>query len=95
MEFLRPSFVVTVCSDTDDNVWVENYIRFIDIERKALMHEVRMTYQHHQHFEALCPIRILGRDSLACVLRGLPGLGLFLGLLHTNNAGSYGNHPKE
>ena len=76
MEFLRPSLVVTVCSDVDDG-WVDNHIRFIDIDRNALVHSVHMTYQQGQHFEIIGAIPIWGRQSLACHLCDLPGLGLF------------------
>ena len=77
MKFLRPSLVVTVCSDVNDDWMEETYIRFIDNAGNALMHEVKMTYAKGQHYHVIDAILILGRQSLACVLSDLPGLGLF------------------
>jgi len=81
MEFLRPLLLVTVCSDFDDDLRVVNYVRFIDIEGNALVHEVRMTYQQGQDFEVTNAVQIVGRhaiqilerQSLACVF-DMPGV---------------------
>ena len=48
-EFLRPSYLVVVCNDAED----ENYIRFFEAENTEFVHEVHLAYQGFEIFRLL------------------------------------------
>ena len=60
-EFLRPSYLVVVCNDAED----EKYIRFFEAENTKFVHEVRLPYQD---FRIIDGIWIPECQKLACAV---------------------------
>ena len=60
-EFLRPSYLVVVCSDAED----EKYIKFFEAENTKFVHEVRLPYQD---FRPIHGIWIPECQKLACAV---------------------------